>query len=61
MTDFPAIGVTVAPSPGRAVVFDNLDDEGQSDPESLHAELPVQRGEKWLATLGLRERRYRDY
>ena len=53
--------MSIAPVPGRAVVFDNLLADGRPDPESLHAGLPVARGEKWLATLWLRERRYRHY
>jgi len=60
-TVFPHAGVSVAPVAGRAVVFDNLHPDGRPDPESLHAGLPVTRGEKWLATLWLRERRYRPY
>ena len=60
-TEFPVAGVKVAPAPGRAVVFDNLLADGRPDPDSLHAGLPVERGEKWLATLWLRQRRYRDY
>lgn len=60
-TEFPVAGVRVAPAPGRAVVFDNLLPDGRPDPDSLHAGLPVQRGEKWLATLWLRQQPYRDY
>ena len=60
-TEFPVAGLSVAPSPGRAVVFDNLHPDGRPDPDSLHAGLPVTRGEKWLATLWLRERGYREY
>ncbi|MGH8078436.1 MAG: 2OG-Fe(II) oxygenase [Lysobacter sp.] len=60
-TVFPRGDVTVTPVPGRAVVFDNLYPDGSPDPESLHAGLPVTSGEKWLATLWLRERRYRNY
>ncbi len=60
-TEFPVAGITVAPVPGRAIVFDNLHADGRPDPDSLHAGLPVQQGEKWLATLWLRERRYRSY
>lgn len=60
-TVFPRGDVTVSPVAGRAVVFDNLFADGQPDPESLHAGLPVTSGEKWLATLWLRERRYRHY
>lgn len=60
-TDFPTAGVRVEPEAGRAVVFDSLDADGRPDPGSLHAGLPVERGEKWLATLWLRERPYRSY
>lgn len=60
-TVFPKAGLTVAPQPGRAVVFDNLQDDGRPDPASLHAGLPVEAGEKWLATLWIRERRYRAW
>lgn len=60
-TVFPRVDMSVSPEPGRAVVFDNLYTDGRPDPESLHAGMPVTRGEKWLATLWLRERRYRDY
>lgn len=60
-TEFPEAGVRVEPRAGRAVVFDSLDAEGRPDPASLHAGLPVERGEKWLATLWLRERPYRAY
>lgn len=60
-TEFPVAGVRVAPKAGRAVVFDNLLPNGQPDVDSLHAGLPVERGEKWLATLWIRQRRYRDF
>lgn len=55
-TDFPELGVTVQPRLGRAVLFHNLDEAGAPDPRTLHAGLPVEAGEKWLATLWLRER-----
>ena len=65
-TEFPMAGIRVAPKPGRAVIFDNMafdaaHPDGRPDPESLHAGLPVVRGEKWLATLWLRQRRYRGF
>lgn len=60
-TEFPLAGISVEPKAGRAVVFDNLHPDGTPDPDSLHAGLPVERGEKWLATLWIRERRYRDF
>lgn len=60
-TVFPADGIEVAPKAGSAVVFDNLHADGSPDPDSLHAGQPVLRGVKWLATLWLRERRYRAF
>lgn len=60
-TEFPVPGVRVAPLPGRAVVFDNLRADGSPDPDSLHAGTPVERGEKWLATLWIRQGRYRQW
>lgn len=60
-TEFPMAGLRVMPRPGRAVVFDNLHADGTPDADSLHAGLPVQRGEKWLATLWLRQAPYRNF
>lgn len=60
-TEFPVAGLKIAPKAGTAVLFDNLDAEGMPDPDSLHAGLPVERGVKWLATLWLRQGRYRDF
>lgn len=60
-TQFPVSGLKVAPRPGRAVIFDNLREDGSPDVDSLHAGLPVERGVKWLATLWLRQSRYRNF
>ena len=58
-TTFPVPGLSIDPLPGRAVVFDNLTHDGSPDPDSLHAGTPVEAGEKWLATLWIRQGRYR--
>ena len=50
-TEFPRLAVSVAPERGKAVKFLNCDAAGKPNPETLHAGLPVIRGEKWLATL----------
>ena len=55
-TAFPELGLTVTARCGSAVYFAY---EG-GDPSSLHAGLPVMRGEKWIATKWLRERPYRS-
>jgi len=51
-TAFPNVGLTVTAIAGSAVYFAY---EG-GDTSSLHAGLPVIRGEKWIATKWLRER-----
>ena len=50
-TDFPRLGVRIEPERGKAVRFDNIHPDGAPNPDTLHAGLPVIRGEKWLATL----------
>ena len=55
-TAFPEIGLTVTARRGSAVYFAYE----TGDRSSLHAGLPVQRGEKWIATKWLRERPYRS-
>jgi prolyl 4-hydroxylase len=54
-TAFPEIGLTVTARRGAAVYFAYE----SGDLNSLHAGLPVLRGEKWIATKWLRERPYR--
>lgn len=60
-TVFPASGGVITPAAGRAVGLLNLDAAGRPDPDTVHASLAVERGEKWLATLWFRERGYRDF
>lgn len=60
-TEFPVPGLRIEPLPGRAVIFDNLHPDGTPDPDSLHAGTPVEAGEKWLATLWIRQGRYRFF
>ncbi|QEE25957.1 2-oxoglutarate-dependent dioxygenase [Rhodanobacter glycinis] len=55
-TAFPEIGLTVTALRGSAVCFTYE----SGDAASLHAGLPVTRGEKWIATKWLRERPYRE-
>jgi TPR repeat protein len=59
-TDFPRLGARVQPQRGRAVKFLNYSAAGEPDKLTLHAGLPVERGEKWLATFWFRERPLND-
>ncbi|MGO4330725.1 2OG-Fe(II) oxygenase [Cupriavidus sp. 2TAF22] len=58
-TGFPKLGLEVAPVKGNAVYFSYRKSDGTLDERTLHAGLPVEEGEKWIATKWLRERPYR--
>jgi len=59
-TAFPRIGLDVAPVKGNAVLFSYKLPDGSLDERTLHAGLPVEAGEKWIATKWLREHPYRS-
>jgi prolyl 4-hydroxylase len=54
-TQFPRIGLTFRGRTGDALLFRNVSTEGKPDPLSLHAGLPVTRGEKLIATRWIRQ------
>lgn len=60
-TEFPKRELRVPPEPGAALVFRNLRPDGAPDADSLHAGLPVRRGEKWIATLWIRRGALRGF
>jgi len=57
-TAFPQAGLTVKLHKGDGLLFRNVDSEGQIDPATLHAGLPVKSGSKWLASKWMRQHRY---
>ncbi len=58
-TIFPKARVSINPTKGKAVLFYNVDLQGRPDPNSFHGGAPVILGEKWIATLWIREQRFR--
>src|SRR3546814_9603022 len=50
-TEFPELGIRVDPTPGAAVVFDNLDATGAPAASSCHAGLAVERSEEHTSEL----------
>lgn len=48
-TSFPKARFKIRPKKGNAVVFYSLLEDGNGDINSLHASVPVVKGEKWLA------------
>jgi len=57
-TVFPEAAWSVTPQPGHALYFEYCNSAGQVDPRSLHAAAPVLRGEKWVASKWMRQRRF---
>ena len=57
-TVFPRAGWSVQPQAGNAIYFESCNRQGQLDPQSLHAGQPVLRGEKWVVTKWMRQRRF---
>jgi prolyl 4-hydroxylase len=57
-TIFPDTSLSITPRRGSAVYFSYCNSAGQVDPATLHGGAPVLRGEKWIATKWVRERRY---
>lgn len=53
-TAFPRIDLKIHAHKGMGVIFEYTTEDGAIDPKSLHAGLPVLRGEKWIATRWMR-------
>lgn len=55
-TNFPKLNISHKPSAGSSLYFTNADEDGTPIPNSLHAGRVITGGEKWLATLWIREK-----
>jgi prolyl 4-hydroxylase len=49
-THFPKLGETIVPKLGRAVIWYNLDKNGDLDRDTLHQGKPIVKGEKYIIT-----------
>ena len=56
-TFFPSIDVKIKPKRGRLVIWSNFTSEGKGDPRTMHAALPVIRGQKHIATVWVHDGR----
>ena len=56
-TEFPKLGIKFRGEMGEALVFDNVGADGAGDMNTVHTGLPVTRGEKWLLSQWMREKR----
>ena len=58
-TFFPIKKIKVTPRKGRLLIWDNVNENGKEDNESLHAGLPVISGTKYIAIIWIRERQFK--
>lgn len=54
-TVFPILELSFPITPGDCLLFRNIHEDGALDERTLHAGNPVRMGEKWIATLWVRE------
>jgi len=57
-TAFPTLNINYKGNTGDSLYFSNTDTDGQPIPASLHAGRAIVSGEKWLATLWIREKSF---
>jgi prolyl 4-hydroxylase len=57
-TIFPKIDLKVKPHKGDGLLFYNLHSDGTVDELALHGGLPVIKGEKWIVTKWIREKKW---
>jgi prolyl 4-hydroxylase len=57
-TWFPKMEYRVNPELGKLVIWKNLNDDLSINPDSLHAGLPVIKGEKWICIIWVRENKF---
>jgi prolyl 4-hydroxylase len=60
-TRFEARGIDFRGHVGDALIFRNVKDSGEGDPDARHAGLPVTQGAKWLATRWIRQSQYHPW
>ncbi len=53
-TVFPALGMSIKPRGGDAILFDTVQGDGLPDQKTIHAGTPVLEGAKWIATRWIR-------
>lgn len=58
-TEFPELNLKIAPTRGSLLYFSNVKSDGTIDANTLHAGVPVEVGEKWIATKWLREKPFK--
>jgi prolyl 4-hydroxylase len=58
-TEFPEKRLKITPKVGRLLAWCNANEDSTVKQDSLHAGLPVTKGEKWIAIIWVRESAFR--
>jgi prolyl 4-hydroxylase len=58
-TNFPNLNQSIKPKKGMALVWNNLDEDGNGIPDFLHEGSEVKKGKKYIITSWWREKQYR--
>jgi prolyl 4-hydroxylase len=53
-TQFVNINKTIKPETGKLIIWDNITEDGDNDPDSYHAGLPVEYGTKYIAVIWIK-------
>jgi prolyl 4-hydroxylase len=59
-TEFTNKNIKINPKIGRLLIWRNLYESGKLDYDSMHAGLPVEEGEKWIAIVWVRENSFKS-
>eukprot|EP01012_Entosiphon_sulcatum_P042264 TRINITY_DN5623_c1_g1_i2.p1 TRINITY_DN5623_c1_g1~~TRINITY_DN5623_c1_g1_i2.p1 ORF type:complete len:142 (-),score=12.77 TRINITY_DN5623_c1_g1_i2:5-430(-) len=54
-TTFPRLKLSIKPEMGNAIIWWNVDSQGNGDQRALHEGTPPRTGTKWVAVLWIRE------
>ena len=57
-THFPKLNKTVKPKLNKMVIWDNINEDGSLNYDSLHAGLPVKLGVKYICIIWIRENKF---
>jgi prolyl 4-hydroxylase len=58
-TRFPLLDLSVNCERGRLLIWSNLESDGQTDPDMVHASMHVLKGSKTILVTWIRQREYR--
>jgi len=59
-TNFPKLNKKIKPETGKLLYWNNLDENGNTNLNMIHAGMPVLDGQKWVLVVYIREKKYEN-